>query len=120
MRKNRIDWSAVVPISAPRVPDLNRAQFEWVMTTRTAQGNYLEDIINTVIAALKTGVPEAEIAPNPEAYRLVKSKISSQRFVFEDTMALIGQFSDLIAYLYPTETITEATILAAWMGAARA
>lgn len=101
-----IDWSQKETPVGPQVPDLRRSQFEWVMTTKTAQGNYLEDILSTVLEALKP--------TEPAYYRALKSRIAGQVFSFSDTMAMIELFRPYLEALYPAEVVTDETILAIW------
>ena len=101
-----IDWSQKETPVGPQVPDLRRLQFEWVMTTKTAQGNYLEDILNTVLEALKP--------TEPAYYREIKSRVAGQGFSYVDTMAMIELFRPYITALYPAETVTAEAILAIW------
>ena len=101
-----IDWSQKERPAGPQVPDLRRLQFEWLMTTQTGQGNYLEDILGTVLDALKP--------TQPAYYRELKSRIAGQTFNDVDTMAMIGLFRPYLDALYPEEDVTEATILEIW------
>lgn len=104
-----IDWSMAGVPEAAGVPDLRRTQFEWLLGTQTPQGRYMEDVIEAVVAAARAG--------DPEVYRMLKSKLAAQRFVFADVMALLVLFGPQIAALFPDEEITEAAVLALWQEA---
>lgn len=112
-----IDWTQAATIGAEPPPDLRRSDFEWVITTRTVNGNYLEDIIAAVLAALKDGV-DGVFPPNPEGYRLAKSRISGQIFNYQETINMIYLFEPIINHLFPSETLSEEEILSIWMLAA--
>lgn len=104
-----IDWNQAAPPAPDQVPDLGRAQFEWLMATQTPQGRYLGDIMNAIVDALKP--------VDPELYRLLVSRRAGIVFNFAETMALVTQFGAQLAAAYPDEDFSEAAILAVWNGA---
>lgn len=112
-----IDWNQMVIPAAPDpdpVPNLSRWQFEWLIATRTAAGNYLEDVLETVLGALKVGIPGTEVPANPEGYRLLKSRLAGETFVFADTVEMVQTFTPYLEALFPGEEITGPVLRAIW------
>lgn len=113
-----IDWNQKIPAPADRIPDLNAVQFGFVLASPTAQGNFLEDILDAVLLGLKTGT--ANLPPNHEGYRTAKSLLGASRFVFTDVLSIVANTHPYRADLFPNEDISEAFLKALWLEAAAA
>jgi hypothetical protein len=109
-----IDWTQMIEPGDEPVPDLTRAGFEWVLTSMTPQGRYFEDVLNGVLHALRDGIPEIELPANPEAYRMLRSRLAGTTFLFTDTMDLINSLAPLLTAIYPDEDVSEAAVRAYW------
>jgi hypothetical protein len=96
-------------------PDLSYAQFQVALASQSPEGTFLEDVIDSVLDALKNGV--GEVPADPATYRMLRGLLARQRFAFADVMALIGQLAPLLAALWPEEDFSEEAVLAVWQAA---
>jgi hypothetical protein len=96
-------------------PDLTYAQFQVALASQSPEGTFLEDVIDSVLDALKNGV--GEIPADPATYRTLRGLLARQRFAFADVMALIGQLTALLTALWPEEDFSEEAVLAVWQAA---
>ena len=99
----------VTPEPRGGVPNLNRAQFEYLVATRTVGGVYLADMIERVLQELKP--------LDPERYRMLRAKLAGNSFKFVETVAMIQSFRPILQRVFPGETLSEASILGHWNAA---
>ena len=101
------EWDAenppVVPSTDPLDYPLNPAQFQWLLAV-----SGLDDVLDTVLAATK--------AADLTAYANLKKNLNRKTFLFDVTMALVGEMETAGAIPAGAD-VSAATIGALWMQA---